>query len=971
MRFQLDNETRVAILANPLLLFTQEESPGSTAMIAGNSDKDGNHEGVSGRLLESLLSMLARAISSKETELAKDLIRVIESTDALDLGSRAWIHYYKSRIYVEDGNLAECRIELIRSIEAHPLSWSFYYLADTTKDLDPFNACEYFSKSMTTSPGLDAEATAHARNWLADFFDPVVYLKYNDDLKAIEKRDLFSHYKDFGYAEGRIAGSISLQRHLFALKKGLPVDFDWSQYIKSNDDLTTLLDKKSTSLLDAEYILTRHFVENGKQEGRSYRPTNYSATHASETLYKIQKNCIARDARNSLTKFLASSDVIEIGARQNSIITVIMVVHNKAEFTLQALLSIKQSSMKEVDLVVINNNSSDATSQLLDRVVGKVEIVNNTSNLHFLRSVNQSLQYVKTKYLCLLNNDAQLEYTALAATLECLGRYGGKAIVGGKVLHMDGYIQDAGSVVFSDGSCRGLGRRRDPGSHLFNFEREVDYISGAYLASSLHIIQALGGLDERFAPAYYEETDLCFRAAKIGIPVVYSPTIVIKHVEFGSSQHSEWAVQQMNKNRLRFSEIHKDRLQHSLSAGVFSEDSITCVMHGYLDERPKVLYIEDRIPSADLGSGFSRAADIVRSLQACSSHLSIFATDFLRSQLTVDHLPTGVECIEGNRIMMESLLLERHDFYDFIIVSREHNQELFGQVIATLEANGLRLKSKIVYDAESLFSIRNHLFAYLVNNGEHLADISQLNFDDIIKLELSRFDKADIVTTVSNLEKNLISRGCSGKQVINLGHPFPKYSTETKFEFSDRNSLLFLGAIHEEVSPNHDSLLWMRDEIFPELEKGIRGVGDFQILIAGNITCEASRDVITEMEEEFYFVKFLGLVKDPGVVFSRVRAFLAPTRYASGVPHKVHLAASHGVPTIATSLIGYQLGWTDQRAILTADTAFDFAACIIDAFIRTDNIAKVRQRMISAFNRDCDANLFDENVNLLLGGSDS
>ena len=72
----------------------------------------------------------------------------------------------------------------------------------------------------------------------------------------------------------------------------------------------------------------------------------------------------------------------------------------------------------------------------------------------------------------------------------------------------------------------------------------------------------------------------------------------------------------------------------------------------------------------------------------------------------------------------------------------------------------------------------------------------------------------------------------------------------------------------------------------------------------------------------------LGGVADLRPLYDEARVFVAPTRFASGIPLKVIHAAAHGLPVVATSLLAKQLAWQDGRELLQADSADDFAvAC--------------------------------------------
>ena len=114
--------------------------------------------------------------------------------------------------------------------------------------------------------------------------------------------------------------------------------------------------------------------------------------------------------------------------------------------------------------------------------------------------------------LLLLNNDAQLlPGRRRGGTGEPSRGDPSIGAVGGRVILSDGTLQEAGSIVWNDGTCLGYGRGRSPNDPEFMFRRDVDYCSGAFLLTPTALFRRLGGFDERYAPAYYEETDYCVR----------------------------------------------------------------------------------------------------------------------------------------------------------------------------------------------------------------------------------------------------------------------------------------------------------------------------------------------------------------------------------------------------------------------------------------------------------------------------
>jgi GT2 family glycosyltransferase len=159
---------------------------------------------------------------------------------------------------------------------------------------------------------------------------------------------------------------------------------------------------------------------------------------------------------------------------------------------------------------IVDNNSTDKARLLLSRIKG-AKIIQNTENLHFLLACNQASRVASGRYLLFLNNDTQVLADSINSSLRTIKFSEDIGAVGGKIILPNGTFQEAGNIIWQDGSCSTYGRRDEPFAPKYMFMRDVDYCSGAFLLTNRELFMNMGGFDEDYKPAYYEETDYCVR----------------------------------------------------------------------------------------------------------------------------------------------------------------------------------------------------------------------------------------------------------------------------------------------------------------------------------------------------------------------------------------------------------------------------------------------------------------------------
>ena len=191
------------------------------------------------------------------------------------------------------------------------------------------------------------------------------------------------------------------------------------------------------------------------------------------------------------------------------------------------------------EIIVVDDASSDRTQERMKRwaeSTPSLKLIRNSQNEGFVASCNTGAKAATGDVLVFLNNDTIPLPGWLPALLRVFRDRPEAGAVGGKLIYPDGTLQEAGGLVFRDGSAANFGRDDvDPDGPLYGFVREVDYCSAALLATRRALFEDAGGFDTRYEPGYYEDTDYCFTVRERGFRVYFQPDCAAVHVEGGTA----------------------------------------------------------------------------------------------------------------------------------------------------------------------------------------------------------------------------------------------------------------------------------------------------------------------------------------------------------------------------------------------------------------------------------------------------
>lgn len=308
---------------------------------------------------------------------------------------------------------------------------------------------------------------------------------------------------------------------------------------------------------------------------------------------------------------------------------------------------------------------------------------------------------------------------------------------------------------------------------------------------------------------------------------------------------------------------------------------------------PEVLFVDDAVPDPLAGAGQPRAALIIATLARAGAQVRVLAASGAATRTTPE-APADLDdafCDHARRA-------------DLVIISRPHNMERFLPLWRRR-----RQRARLVYDAEAIFSNRERVRRAVLGLA------AGPDLDDQLDRELALVRGADVVLAVSGQEAALF-REAGHSDVRVLGYASNYRATAP--DFQARSGFLFVGPIYDPSTPNADSIRFFAEEVWPQVRATLPTA---QLTLAGH----AHADIPARGDG----VVKLGALDDLSAVYQKARVFVAPTRFAAGIPLKVLDAASAGVPTVLTTLLADQLGWRHEVEALVADAPENMAqACI-------------------------------------------
>ncbi|MEO7755777.1 MAG: glycosyltransferase family 2 protein, partial [Dokdonella sp.] len=431
-------------------------------------------------------------------------------------------------------------------------------------------------------------------------------------------------------------------------------------------------------------------------------------------------------------------------------VSIVSPVYNKIAFTTACLRSIvAHAGATSFEVIVVDDGSSDRTAQRLADV-GGIRNVRNAQNLGFIGSCNAGAAVARGEYVLFLNNDTVVTHGWLEALVACIEHAPDAGLVGAKLVYPDGRLQEAGGIIFNDGSGWNYGRFEDPDDTRFGFRREVDYCSGAAILLRRDLFTQLGAFDTRYTPAYYEDTDLAFAVRAAGLKVYVEPASVVVHFEgiTSGTDTASGTKRYQIINHEKFAAKWKDALVRQPAPG--SPIALAATHRA----KKRVLIVDATTPQPDHDAGSVRMVNLMRVLGELGYQVSFMPEN---RAWTARYTPAlqalGVEALYAPYVADPvALFRERGREFDLVILSRHY--------VAASYVGLARLyapQAKLAFDTVDLHYLREQRAAELAGSADPARQAAATRAQ-----ELKLIRECDLTLVVSSAEKELLARDAPG-----------------------------------------------------------------------------------------------------------------------------------------------------------------------------------------------------------------
>jgi len=617
----------------------------------------------------------------------------------------------------------------------------------------------------------------------------------------------------------------------------------------------------------------------------------------------------------------------------NPSVSVLIAQWGKVNFTERAVASIQRSQYEgEIEILVWDNASPGGPGSLAQRK--GITLIEHDENIGFGPAHNAMAERATGDYIIILNNDVVLDPLCIDRLVQAMGDPLNPGAVGPLYRGFDGTVLEAGGVVGNDASGWQLFKGTAPPPSLLRRRYEVHYASAACLMLEREVFLSLDGFDDRYSPAYYEDTDLCMKLRQQGHPVLVEPLAVCFHYEgatSGKDVTSGFKAYQV-RNRSRFLRRWVDELQEVGEPASFGLAATQAIVGSA--ER-SVLWVSPHLPRVDREAGHLRILRMIEQLQADGQHVAMW----VRDPFDVDRYGRMLESkgvpwfgpVEKSRWHLDGSDPEILTGLDDVVRAVDWDSVIisFPDVARDLipVSRGARADLPILIDCVDVHFIREERgLAFGVNppgGGMSRRD------------ELAIFRMSDGLITASAYETEVVREALPSVPVTS----FPVAAEEPRIEERGPGSgALFLGNFNH--APNLDGVEWWIDAIQPRVRASLDD-DSFAVRVVGTASGRHRFDWGGNAD-------VAGWVEDLADEFRAARVFVVPLRYGAGTKGKITVAMAFGIPIVTTPIGAEGFFGATLESLVVAQTEDEFAEACVRLLVDDDHWVERREIAVAA-----------------------
>ncbi len=679
-------------------------------------------------------------------------------------------------------------------------------------------------------------------------------------------------------------------------------------------------------------IKRRFFVMNGTKAlktapaAESYVSDTNARESDPEVHVDVQDESASKtDRHESAGKVFEDYRKLTLPAADECLVSIVIPVYNQFDYTYNCVRSIFENSGDvPYEILIADDGSTDNTLRIRELIEG-ITVITNETNLGFLKNCNHAAGFARGKYVLFLNNDTLVQDNWLNPLVTLIESDPSIGLVGSKLIYNHECLQEAGGIFWKDGSAWNYGNRKDPTLPEYNYVKETDFISGAAIMISRELWTRIGGFDEIYTPAYYEDCDLAFSVRKLGYKVMYQPLSVVIHLEGisnGTDLNSGIKSYQVT-NQAKFCRKWREELENKH----FQNGENVFLARDRSRSRKHILVIDHYVPHYDKDAGGKCTNMYIKLFVKLGMQVTFLGDNFYPHQPYTEELQQiGVEVIYGNYYSQhwKEWLKENGRYFDYAYLNRPH--------IAINYIDALRDYSdcRIIYFGMDLHYLRELRQYEIEGKPEMLASSQSWKMK-----EFELFQKTDVICVVGSYEQQIVQKQFPNKLVLNIPlYIYEKPAEKSALPFEKRKNIIFVGSFGH--PPNRDCVLWFAKEVFPDI---LSRYPDLKWYIVGS----KPQDDVKALASDNIIVT--GFVSDEELsrLYASCRMAVVPLRVGAGVKGKVVESIYNGIPLVTTP-IGAEGISLEEEAFIVTKPDRNMAKVINDLYTDFDRLKAISDR---------------------------